>query len=156
MLRLSKPSLSLAGALGIVFLATTAFAGQGPLPATQANTVGSRSTTAERITGGSYMQLAMHKSEQTARLPVGTIRLRVIPKVGGQTVRAPIRWQVMTFGKDASGDRHMVADVTEPTPEFVLPAGWYVVRAKLPDNKTIRHPVEVTAGHTFKYTLVRN
>jgi hypothetical protein len=92
--------------------------------------------------------------EQTANLPMGTIRLRIIRHVGGKTMTGPIRWQVMTYGKDKSGKRHQVAEVTDPTPELVLPAGWYVVHAHLPD-KTIRHPVEVTAGRTFKYTLVK-
>ena len=91
---------------------------------------------------------------QTANLPMGTIRLRIIRHVGGKTMTGPIRWQVMTYGKDKSGKRHQVAEVTDPTPELVLPAGWYVVHAHLPD-KTIKHPVEVTAGRTFKYTLVK-
>ena len=35
-----------------------------------------------------------------------------------------------------------------------LPAGWYVIHARM-RGKTIKHPVEVTAGKTFKYTLVK-
>ncbi len=91
---------------------------------------------------------------QTANMPVGTIRLRVIREIGGKAMREPIRWRVMTYGKDENGRRHQVAEVTGATPEISLPAGWYVIHARLRD-KTIKHPVEVTAGKTFKYTLVK-
>ncbi len=97
-------------------------------------------------------QAARH---QTAALPVGTIRLRVIPQIGGATVNEAINWRITTFGRDSSGTRPTVAEVTGSTPELVLPAGWYVVHARMADT-TIKHPVEVTAGRTFKYTLVKN
>jgi|GEM_PF-5867613 len=103
----------------------------------------------------SEMQVAQAAREQTAALPMGTIRLRVIPEIGGATMDENIRWRVTTFGRDSSGERPMVAEVTGSTPELVLPAGWYVVNARMAD-KTIKHPVEVTAGRTFKYTLVKN
>ena len=93
-------------------------------------------------------------NSQTANIPFGTIRLRVIRGVGGKAMREPIRWRVMTYGKDENGKRHQVAEVTKAAPEIRLPAGWYVVHARMRD-KTIKHPVEVTAGKTFKYTLVK-
>jgi hypothetical protein len=109
---------------------------------------------------GDYLQVAQLQpsqpgAEQSAALPVGTIRLRVIPRIGGATLDEAIDWQVTTFGRDAAGTRKTVAHVTGATPELVLPAGWYVVHARLAD-RTIKHPVEVTAGRTFKYTLVKN
>ena len=109
---------------------------------------------------GDYLQVAQLQAtqpgaEQSAALPVGTIRLRVIPSIGGATVDEAIDWQITTFGRDAAGTRKTVAHVTGATPELVLPAGWYVVHARLAD-RTIKHPVEVTAGRTFKYTLVKN
>ncbi len=100
------------------------------------------------------VQLAFHANAQTATLPVGTIRLRVIERVGGRTLKGPIKWRVMTFGRDAQGHRHLAAEVTAAAPELVLPAAWYIVYARLPDQE-IMHPVEVTAGRTFKYTLVK-
>ncbi|HEX9790957.1 MAG TPA: hypothetical protein VGA60_09850 [Kiloniellales bacterium] len=102
-----------------------------------------------------FIRVAQAGSEQTAALPVGTIRLRVIPQIGGATVNEPIKWRVTTFGRDSSGARPTVAEVTGSTPELVLPAGWYVVHANMAGS-TIKHPVEVTAGRTFKYTLVKN
>ncbi len=149
MLRISKPGLPVAGALGVLFFAAAAFAAQGSLDQARSQTAGPGAAASP------FVQVAMHQGEQTANLPIGTIRLRVIPEVGGRTMNAPIHWQVMTYGRDSSGKRHVVADLTEPTPELVLPAGWYVVHAQLPD-KLIKHPVEVTAGRTFKYTLVKN
>ncbi len=100
------------------------------------------------------VQLAFHDNAQTATLPVGTIRLRVIERVGGPTVAGPIEWRVMTYGRDDQGHRHLAAEVTAAAPELVLPAAWYIVYAQLPDQE-IMHPVEVTAGRTFKYTLVK-
>lgn len=100
-------------------------------------------------------RVAQATREQTAALPVGTIRLRIIPQIGGATVDEAIKWRVTTFGRDSSGTRPTVAEITGSTPELVLPAGWYVVHARMADS-TIKHPVEVTAGRTFKYTLVKN
>ncbi len=101
------------------------------------------------------VQLAFHDNSQTATLPVGTIRLRVIDHIGGQTLKDPIKWRVMTYGRDEQGHRHLVAELTAAAPELVLPAAWYIVYAQLP-NQEIVHPVEVTARRTFKYTLVKN
>ena len=104
---------------------------------------------------GSETIVVAQAGTQSANLPRGTVRLRVIPKVGARAMRAPITWRVMTFGRDSAGRRQLVTEVTEPTPSLVLPAGWYVVHAELP-GQVLKHPVEVTAGRTFKYTLVRN
>ncbi len=101
------------------------------------------------------VQLAFHDNSQTATLPVGTIRLRVIERVGGPTLKDPIKWRVMTYGRDEQGQRHLVAELTAAAPELVLPAAWYIVYAQLPDQEIV-HPVEVTARRTFKYTLVKN
>ena len=100
------------------------------------------------------VQLAFHDNTQTATLPVGTIRLRVIERVGGHTLKDPIKWRVMTYGRDEQGQRHLAAEVTAAAPELVLPAAWYIVYAQLPDQEIV-HPVEVTARRTFKYTLVK-
>ena len=100
------------------------------------------------------VQLAFHANSQTATLPVGTIRLRVIERVGGHTLKDPIKWRVMTYGRDEQGQRHLVAELTAAAPELVLPAAWYIVYAQLPDQEIV-HPVEVTARRTFKYTLVK-
>ncbi len=100
-------------------------------------------------------QLAFHDNSQTATLPVGTLRLRVIERVGGPVLIDPIKWRVMTYGRDEQGQRHLAAEVTAAAPELVLPAAWYIVYAQLPDQEIV-HPVEVTARRTFKYTLVKN
>ncbi len=100
------------------------------------------------------VQLAFHANSQTANLPVGTIRLRVIDRVGGRALKDPIKWRVMTYGRDEQGDRHLAAVRTGAAPELILPAAWYIVYAQLPDQEIV-HPVEVTAGRTFKYTLVK-
>jgi len=143
MKRAIEVSVPTAAVLGLFLLAAPAQAGQMSNKALDA-----------LASGPLLIQVASHMESQTANIPVGTIRLRVIPEVGGQALREPIRWRVMTYGKDDSGNRHQVAEANEATPEIVLPAGWYVVHAEM-KGKTIKHPVEVTAGKTFKYTLVK-
>ena len=100
------------------------------------------------------VQLAFHENSQTAALPVGRISLRVIDRVGGPTLKVPIKWRIMTYGRDDNGQRHQIAETTGSRVELVLPAAWYIAYAELPDRE-IRHPIEVTAGKTFKYTLVK-
>ncbi len=127
-----------------------------PASAEQAGTAADEVRNTPVYSGNPFIRLAAHGArQQTAALPMGTIRLRVIPRIGGKTLRQQINWRVETFGRDAAGNRHEVAEVTGATPELVLPAGWYIVHARLPD-KMIKHPVEVTAGRTFHYTLVKN
>ena len=100
------------------------------------------------------VQLAFHENSQTAALPAGRISLRVIDRGGGPTLKAPITWRIMTYGRDDVGRRHKIAEVTGSTVELVLPAAWYIAYAQLPDRE-LRHPIQVTAGKTFKYTLVQ-
>jgi hypothetical protein len=101
------------------------------------------------------VQLAFHGNPQTAMLPAGTISLRVISRVGGPTLKAPIKWRVMTYGRDGDGQRHKVAETEGSVVKLVLPAAWYIVYAMIPGQGELRHPVEVTAGKSFKYTLVK-
>lgn len=112
--------------------------------------------TAPAFAGGpaGAVQLAFHENSQTAALPAGRISLRVIERVGGPTLKVPIKWRIMTYGRDDAGRRHQIAELTGSTVELVLPAAWYIVYAQLPDRE-LRHPVEVTAGKSFKYTLVK-
>ena len=118
--------------------------------------IGLFAMTAPAFAGGpaGAVQLAFHENSQTAALPAGRISLRVIERVGGPTLEAPIEWRIMTYGRDDSGRRHKIAVVTGSTIELVLPAAWYIVYAQLPDRE-LRHPIEVTAGKSFKYTLVK-
>ncbi len=108
------------------------------------------------IAGGQAgaVQLAFHDNAQTAALPAGEISLRVIGRVGGPTLKAPIKWRIMTYGRDDAGKRHLVTEATGATPQMVLPAAWYIVYAELPDQQ-LRHPIQVSAGKAFKYTLVK-
>ncbi len=100
------------------------------------------------------VQVAFHENSQTAALPAGTISLQVIERVGGPTIKVPIKWRIVTFGRDDNGLRHQIARATGSRVELVLPAAWYIVYARLPDRE-LRHPIEVTAGKSFKYTLVK-
>ncbi len=118
--------------------------------------IGLFAMTAPASAGGSAgaVQLAFHDNAQTAALPAGKISLRVIARVGGPTLKVPIKWRIMTYGRDSAGQRHLVTEITGATAQLVVPAAWYIVYAQLPDQE-LRHPVEVTAGKSFKYTLVK-
>jgi hypothetical protein len=118
--------------------------------------VGLLAMTAPAFAGGpaGTIQLAFHENSQTAALPAGKISLRVIERVGGPTLKMPIKWRIVTYGRDGDGQRHQIAESTGSMVELVLPAAWYIVYAQLPDRE-LRHPIEVTAGKTFKYTLVK-
>lgn len=148
MKRVFKVSLCAAAGLGLMFAAAPSQAG----PAGVADFVTTKLESAAE--GQPLLQrVAGQSASQTANMPVGKIRLRMIREVGGKAMREPIHWRVMTYGRDENGRRQQVAEVTESTPILVLPAGWYIVHART-SGKTIKHPVEVTAGKTFKYTLV--
>jgi hypothetical protein len=118
--------------------------------------IGLFAMTAPAFAGGpaGAVQLAFHEKSQTAALPAGRISLRVIERVGGPTLKVPIKWRIVTYGRDDAGQRHQIAEATGSTVELVLPAAWYIVYAQLPDRE-LRHPIEVTVGKTFKYTLVK-
>lgn len=118
--------------------------------------IGLLASVSPAIAGGQAgaIQLAFHDNAQTAALPAGEVSLRVIGRVGGPTLKAPIEWRIMTYGRDDAGKRHLVTETTGATPQMVLPAAWYIVYAKLPDQE-IRHPIQVSAGKAFKYTLVK-
>ena len=149
MKRVVKVSLYAAAGLGLMFASAPSQAG----PAGVTDFVTSKVESAAE--GQSLLhRVAGQSASQTANMPRGTIRLRMIREVGGKAMREPIHWRVMTYGRDDNGRRQQVAEVTEATPELVLPAGWYIVHART-SGKTIKHPVEVTAGKTFKYTLVK-
>jgi hypothetical protein len=154
MKRVLKVSLSAVAGLGFLMLAAPSQAGQAGTFDFVSSSAAISMNSVYSVRNPRLIQVASHMNSQTANVPVGTIRLRVIPEVGARAMREPIRWRVMTYGKDVNGKRHQVAEVTGATPEISLPAGWYVVHAQLRD-KTIKHPVEVTAGKTFKYTLVK-
>ncbi len=118
--------------------------------------IGLFAMTAPALAGGpaGEVQLAFHENSQTAALPAGKISLRVIARVGGPTLEVPIKWRIMTYGRDGAGQRHQVTETTGSVIELDLPAAWYIVYAQLPDQQ-LRHPIEVSAGRNFKYTLVK-
>lgn len=154
MKRILKLSLSAFAGLGFLTLTAPSEAGQVASFDFVSSAVAISKSTTATARNPRLVQIASHMASQTASVPHGSIRLRVIPQVGAKAVREKIRWRIMTYGKDENGRRHLVAEVTGATPEISLPAGWYVVHARMKD-KTIKHPVEVTAGKTFKYTLVK-
>jgi len=153
-LRAVKFALQAVAVTSLIGMVAPAIAGQQTGTADGAGSLTSRLVGSSERVQSLGIQLAFHEGEMTGTLPVGTIRLRVIDSIGGRTLKAPITWRLLTYGRDEEGQRHLFAEVRGATPELILPAAWYIVYAHLPDQ-VIQHPVEVTVGRTFKYTLVK-
>ncbi len=154
MLRAVKFALQAVAVTSLIGTVAPAVAGQQTGAADGAGSLASSLAGSGERVQSFGIQLAFHEGEMTWTLPVGTIRLRVIDRVGGRTLKAPITWRFLTYGRDEEGQRHLLAEARGATPELTLPAAWYIVYVHLPDQ-VIQHPVEVTARRTFKYTLVK-
>ncbi len=153
-LRAVKFALQAVAVTSLIGTVAPAVAGQQTSTAGDAGSLDSILAGSDEWARSVGIQLAFHEGEMTGTLPVGTIRLRVIDRIGGRTLKAPITWRFLTYGRDEEGQRHLFAEVRGATPQLILPAAWYIVYAHLP-NQVIQHPVEVTAGRIFKYTLVK-
>lgn len=86
-------------------------------------------------------------------LQAGTVFLKLIKSVGGPTMKTGVAWEILTYGKDATGKRHHISDSDKSQPRFVLPDGWYLARATV-GTQVVKHTIEVTAGQTYKYTVI--
>lgn len=82
----------------------------------------------------------------------GFVRLRMIPNAGAPAVSAPVTWEVYAYSRAKSEDRKLITTARAPQQEFVLPAGYYIVRARY-DDTTSELVVPIEAGHTYKYTV---
>ncbi|TQV78415.1 hypothetical protein [Denitrobaculum tricleocarpae] len=107
------------------------------------------------VTVDSNLEVASSAVKHRVNLNAGWVRLKVIPHRGAKPMKGDVSWEVMTYGRDANGKRHRVATANGPRPSLVLPEGFYLVRAKTRDAR-VKHTIEVTAGHTYKYTLNMN
>ena len=86
-------------------------------------------------------------------LNAGTAVMRLIKHVGGPVLRQGVSWEILTFGKDANGNRQIITSSSEAQPKFTLPKGYYVAQAKM-GTRDVRHTIEVTAGVNYKYTVI--
>lgn len=82
----------------------------------------------------------------------GVVRLRMIPNAGSPAVTGDVTWEVYQYSRVAPEDRKQITVARASQHEFILPAGYYIVRA-LYDDTTSELVVPVEAGHTYKYTV---
>ncbi len=82
----------------------------------------------------------------------GYVRLRMIPNAGAPAVTDAVTWEVFEYSRAKPEDRKQITVARASQHEFVLPAGYYIVRAKYNDT-TSELVVPVEAGHTYKYTV---
>ena len=92
-------------------------------------------------------------SSHELTLNAGTVNLKLLKHVGGKTIRTGLDWEILTYGKDASGNRHLITSSKAAQPKFVLPEGWYLARV-VNGTQTVKHTIEVTTGATYNYTLI--
>jgi hypothetical protein len=76
----------------------------------------------------------------------------MIPNAGSPAVTGPVTWEVYEYSRAKPEDRKQITVARAPQQEFVLPAGYYIVRAVYNDT-TSELVVPVEAGHTYKYTV---
>ncbi|WP_282609967.1 hypothetical protein [Pelagibius sp. Alg239-R121] len=107
------------------------------------------------VTVDSNLEVASSAVKHRVNLNAGWVKLKVIPHRGAKPLKGEIAWDILTYGRDASGKRHLIATSLGARPNLVLPEGFYLVRARTRDAK-VKHTIEVTAGHTYKYTLNLN
>jgi|GEM_PF-5021084 len=90
----------------------------------------------------------------TINLNAGWVELDLIHGVG-RAVRGETVWMVESYGRMANGKRKQMheASSTEPL-RLALPAGWFVVTAQHGGVAT-KHTIEVTAGVTYTYDIVK-
>lgn len=86
-------------------------------------------------------------------LNAGTVNLKLIKHVGGPTLKSGVTWEILTYGRDAEGNRHFIAGSETSQPRFVLPHGFYLARASV-GTQEVRHTIEVTAGTTYNYKVI--
>ena len=86
-------------------------------------------------------------------LNAGSVVMRLIRHVGGPVLRQNVAWRILTFGRDAQGQRQLIASSGEAQPRFTLPEGFYVAQATMGTRK-VRHTIEVDTGANYKYTVI--
>lgn len=91
-------------------------------------------------------------AHHVVNLNAGVISLRLVPNAGAPAVSDNVTWEIYEYSKARKEDRKQITVVQAPQHEFVLPAGYYIVRASY--NDTVSElVVPVEAGHTYKYTV---
>ena len=92
--------------------------------------------------------------EETLALNAGEITLAVQPGMRAKRLREEIDWQILTYERNADGEREEITRIVGDNPFVVLPEGLYLVRAET-RRGVIRHTVEVDAGRRYDYTLLQ-
>ncbi len=86
---------------------------------------------------------------------LGWVRLQVVPHGGAAPLTSAVDWQILTFARDATGRRQLVAETKNAQPELALPEGFYLAQAQTRDA-LVKHTIEVAAGRSYSYTLDMN
>lgn len=94
-------------------------------------------------------------TKHVVNLNAGSVVMTAIKAPGKPPLTKGVRWEIVTYGKDAEGKRHLVTRSDDPQAEFILPAGYYLANAYV-DGREIRHTIEVSEGAIVTYSVVLN
>jgi hypothetical protein len=110
---------------------------------------------ARRGEAKAYDKITVGSADAThvLNLDAGFMNLSMIPHAGAPTVTGNVTWEIYRYAKGAGVDEsRKIAAAVAPSQRFLLPAGYYTVRARY--NGTFADTVlSVAAGHQFNYTL---
>ena len=150
--------------LNDVHFTVTSLGSTAPVQA-EANSDGGKATV--KVPAGRYKVVASYGHTTSAKeitvgngassheltLNAGTVNLKLLHNVGGKTINSGVDWEILTYGKDAEGKRHLITASQVAQPKFVLPEGYYLARA-VNGTQSVKHTIEVTSGTTYNYTLI--
>jgi len=86
-------------------------------------------------------------------LRAGTVRMKAIANVGAKAIPANLDWEILTYGRDSTGKRRLIATSKEAQPSFTLAEGYYLAVVKR-GGRVTKHTIEVNKGITYKYTVL--
>lgn len=85
-------------------------------------------------------------------LNISLVGVRMIPYTGAKLITDPIHWEVFNSALGAPGPNSKIADVIAPQEDFMLAAGFYVVRAHYSDIHADL-AILIEPGITYSYTV---
>jgi hypothetical protein len=85
-------------------------------------------------------------------LNISLVGVRMIPYTGAKLITEPIHWEVFNSALGAPGPNSKIADVTAPQEDFMLAAGFYLVRAHYSDVHADL-AILIEPGITYSYTV---
>ena len=85
-------------------------------------------------------------------LNISLVQVRMIPYTGGKVITDPIHWEIFNSALGTPGPASKIGDAVAPQEDFMLAAGFYVVRAHYSDIHADL-AILIEPGITYSYTV---